>query len=196
MKAIPILFKADMVGAILDGNKTMTRRLGGLEQFNSQPDRWRLAGDTMEFDGGFDYVKLPTSRYGVPGDRLWVKETWGFGSEPVPFSTSHFVYRASGELFVEKGFWKNAMFMPRRASRITLEIVNVCVERVQDILDTDVLAEGLSPESTGTEILTAEDYKLSPLRYKFACLWESITGRDGWNDNPWVWVITFKKITP
>lgn len=190
MKQTPILFKAEMVRAILDGRKTMTRRLSRLQQFNAQPDCWRLAGDTMEFDGGFEYVKLPTSRYGGPGDRLWVKETWGFGSEPVPFSTSHFVYRASGELFVEKGFWQNAMFMPRKASRITLEIVRVRVERLKDMNPIDAVLEGA--------YIPQLNYGPAEGPYAvatFANLWESINGKGSWEENPWVRVIEFKKIT-
>lgn len=204
MKQTPILFKAKMVRAILEGRKTMTRRIVKnlippqyTKAKEYEPNRFVI---TPDYENGGQYT-LPPCKYGVPGDWLWVKETFAYSPTAYVYKASFKEPDAQEVIDLDTGetiplIWKSPLFMSRDGSRITLEIVKVRVERVQDISDTDVLAEGLSPDSTGTEILTAEDYKLSPLRYKFACLWESITGRDGWNDNPWVWVIEFKKITP
>ena len=152
--------------------------------------------------------------YGQPGDRLWVKETWkphleGPISDEFPLGTC-VKFRADGALMkpetwtVEQGFWCEAhetetkwrpsIFMPRWASRITLEIVRVRVERLQDISEDDAIAEGLHQDDLG--LWTWGDYpsgSTSP-RYAYQLLWEFINGPGSWALNPWVWVIEFKRI--
>lgn len=145
--------------------------------------------------------------YGQPGDRLWVRETWMpdgprdgtwddfafFGCKGSPFSMipeqyrtpAHVIHRASWDGSEMTG-WKPSIHMPRWASRITLEITGVRVERLKDISDADAAAEGFVDEGTGREWKSG--------RQRFGELWESINGPGSWNANPWVWVVEFKRI--
>ena len=191
MKSRPILFSTEMVQAILDGLKTMTRRIVQTEKFgwnchemkferictydNPKPNLQAFFTDNSEFP--LLGVKCP---YGEPGDQLWVRET---------FTTDLFsrtVYRATdGEVdgVGRKFTWTSSRFMPRAASRITLKITNIKVERLQDITEDDAEKEGSNLDlATGT------------FRYGFASLWESINGKKSWDKNPWVWVIEFEPI--
>lgn len=224
MKERPIIFRGDMVRAILDGRKTQTRRVVKVREHpqaervqHFEGERW----DWLRYDG----LKLATFRcpYGQPGDRLWVRETFSMqhcvGWESPPFNDGRPVkwrdlsdiegftpvwvqphYRATDpapDLCCERegcrqcetmGYgphWKPSIHMPRWASRITLEITDVRVERLQDISEDDARAEGCRGNATtacGCEGLI-EDY---------CCLWESINGPGSWDANPWVWVIEFQ----
>lgn len=196
MKEHPILFSASMVRAILEGRKTQTRRV-----VKPQPIAAKkyVGGGFVEHrpnrtDGGKDRtaVGAPScflarvSPYGGPGDRLWVRETWGIAGD-MPHDPGYVEYRAdcSGN-FNEVGDlvprWRPSIHMRREDSRITLEITDVRVQRVQDISEADALAEGCR----------------SAIRHSavFADLWDSINARRGfgWNANPWVWVLTFKRV--
>jgi hypothetical protein len=126
-------------------------------------------------------------RYGQPGDRLWVRETFAvLGDED-----KHVLhYRATHP--IEGSGWKPSIHMPRWASRITLEITSVRIERLQDISGEDSAAEGVtgpigSPRAYG--VVTKQF-----ARDQFMRLWESINGPDSWQVNPWVWVIEFERI--
>lgn len=135
------------------------------------------------------WIKCP---YGSPGDRLWVRETW-FSSTPK--TPSRVRYAADDLIRLEDGLfaravckppkWRPSIFMPRWASRITLEIVAVRVERLQDISDADAIREGIPdyPDFTGD----------SPV-HDYSALWESINGRGSWISNPFVWVIEFTRV--
>ena len=183
MKERPILFKGEMVRAILDGRKTQTRRI-----MKPQP---------IEYDGMLMWKGLawaavtdpdqPESPYGIPGDRLWVRETFAYTDSTINDQPGY-VYRATDPDWSEmEGFkWKPSIFMPRKASRITLEIVNVRVERLQNITEEDANAEGI-PSRMSVQTLT-------PAVADYAALWESINGYGSWTMNPWVWVIEFKKL--
>jgi hypothetical protein len=214
MKEHPILFSRPMVRAILEGRKTQTRRIvkhpaifrNGAFEFicNGQP----LALLPEDF-------VLHASRHGHPGDRLWVKETFAKTEEG-------YLYREwsmydsmilSGEQF---GWdWTPSIFMPRTASRITLEITGVRVERLNDISEDNAAAEGVESEiwdqsvsvrnymvkdgwfnDWGIEdtehVIYVESEKI--MRRSFSSLWESINGPDSWKANPWVWVIEFKRL--
>jgi hypothetical protein len=207
MKERPILFKGEMVRAILDGRKTQTRRM-----VYPQPQETLQARPYWHV-GGFRTARGCTNplrfKYGKAGDRLWVKETWkphceGEISPEFPLGTC-VKYRADGKCIKpeswtneqgrwcesqeESKVWKPSIFMPRWASRITLEIVNVRVERLQAINDFDAFQEGAKSECgtvTGPACMSfIQGYKT---------LWESINGADSWAKNPWVWVIEFKKL--
>lgn len=180
MKERPILFSAPMVRSILEGRKTQTRRVikqPGLDMVESVIDyNGYFTWDT------FDYDLRPLCPYGHPGDRLWVRETFGISAHNgvVPF------YKATEAIaLVYK--WKPSIHMPRWASRITLEIVNVRVERLQDISAEDCIAEGV------LSTLREHDAVID-LRDKYRALWESINGPGSWEINPWAWVIEFKRI--
>lgn len=171
MKERPIIFNSEMVRAILDGRKTQTRRI-----ITARPPK---------------VIDLATvqCKYGQPGDRLWVKETWRGGNDTL----ENVFYKASDNCALKYGFcqcsWKPSIFMPHEFSRITLEIVNVRVERLQDISEKDVIAEGIEEAGICFGIRKEEVEK-----HCYKLLWDKINGPGAWEKNPWVWVIEFKKV--
>lgn len=201
----PILFSAPMVRALLDGRKTQTRRLVKCrhpweieEDDSGKPWPWYPDYVTGgEWDG---WVNCP---YGQPGDGLWVRE--GFTPLPMQAPTEgpsrwQIVYAAGGadEKAAPAGYnpmlynyerWSPSIHMPRWASRLTLEITDVRVQRLQDISEADAIAEG-SQEPSLVPITGA---RLSE-RAVYAALWESINGSGSWVANPWVWAITFRRL--
>ena len=145
--------------------------------------------------------------YGQPGDRLWVRETW----QSVPFGphrdwpgcpdlrpqkpsewnrTAVVIWRADGEMPGPE-IWRPSIHMPRWASRITLEITGVRVERLQDISEEDAAAEGVGPGYVPNSLGSTTCVGYRPM---FAKVWRDINGPDSWAANPWVWVIEFKRI--
>lgn len=212
MKERPILFSGPMVRAILDDRKKMTRRVvknqpgpttvGYTELL---PGRFKPVHSLREFIGDIgseDHKKALdefwadennetlSSPFQV-GQHLWCRETWGY----VLDNGRDLVYRASIHegLFTDRNTkWLSPLFMPRSLSRLTLEITAVRVERVQDITEEDVLAEGLALQGwVGHE----SDW---PRTAGFAQLWDSLNAKRGygWDLNPFVWVISFKRIQP
>lgn len=165
--------------------------------------------------GGSPDVPWPKERigevspYGGPGDRLWVKETWQTCTTPDDRDISQVVYAAdhpSGRPgFAEDEWcWRPSIFMPRWASRLTLEVTSVHVERLQEITEEDAKAEGVQPYAAiapdqrvpgpGFEGARLGD---QPHRLPFADLWDRINGRRApWSSSPWVWCLAFKVITP
>ena len=222
MKDTPLLMKEPLVCATQEDRKTQTRRLNGLDAINFDAGRpsahmWKYKGvadaplHLFEFADGIngEVVKCP---YGKPGDRLWVKEThyrygvWcknGFTRAgkrrwKFKFYTQEVRYfnNPPDKILTVKGdkvgwYKRPSIFMPRWASRINLEITAIRVERVQDITREDVLAEGLRPLGYGRA--TEPQYCIKP----FGDLWDSINAARGypWKDNPWVWVVEFKRVT-
>lgn len=193
----PILFNGDMVRAILDGRKTVTRRsVKGIALEWLRPD-----GFTPEFTASPGNGLCP---YGQPGDRLWVRESFGLQvrRDGCGGTGEFIVYRASAPDAVryvsasgkaEPIKWKPSIHMPRHSSRILLEITAVRVERLQDITRPDIRAEGLQcpPELASDD--TSPNYRdWYPAAWRD--LWNS-TGGD-WDANPWVWVVEFKRVTP
>ncbi len=184
MKERPILFSAPMVRALLDGSKTQTRRV-----VKPTPE-WIGQSGVLSYRGrvGLPHALCP---YGQPGDRLWVREThMDLGA--------CYLYRADAEAEQERAIvaprqlWRPAIHMPRAASRITLEITGVRVERLQDISEDDALAEGCS--STAIVHEDGEDYTGHYASEEYQVLWESINGPGSWDANPWVWVVEFKRL--
>jgi len=173
----PIIFSAPMVRALLDGRKTQTRRV-----LKPQPDsRGR----------GFLDSKLPYS----PGDRLWVREAFwtceacGYLNHAVGANNSGTAGRhccASCDALLPKAK-RSPIHMPRWASRLTLTVTDVRVQRVQDISAADAIAEGIAPAANS---MTIDCDTLNP-RDSFASLWNSIHGPGAWDANPWVAAITF-----
>ena len=126
--------------------------------------------------------------YGKPGDRLWVRETWARVSVPEGTTARKILtlFKASMPFSGIDGTevrWKPSIHMPRYVSRITLEVTDVRAERLNDISEEDAQSEGVLPS----------DFDKT-YRYSFLKLWESIYGKWSWNNNPWVWVIEFKRI--
>lgn len=184
MREKPILFSGPMVRAILEGSKTQTRRVCKLDVRGGMPQ--------PEFDSLLRYCP-----YGQPGDRLWVRETcWLYGRWEVkgvrkngkpswrfvligkrvrfdkPGTDESMAYWGGGEGWS----WRPSIHMPRWASRITLEITGVRVERLGEISESDARAEGVQSVA------------------EFKELWASINGPGSWEANPWVWVVEFRRI--
>ena len=196
MKEIPILFTGAMVRALIEGRKTQTRRIvknatgaffdhAAYEPVEIRHREWafrdKSAKSLLTAAEGSPVFRCP---YGTRGDRLWVKETFShvddFHGKPL---TS---YRATAANPLPH--WKPSIFMPRLLSRILLEIVEVRVERLQDITPEEAIAEGID----WYDIYRLEEH-LAVRAYR--ALWESINGdKYPWESNPWVWVITFKKV--
>ena len=210
-KERPILFSGPMVRALLDGRKTQTRRpVKGL------PLMWL---DESEFTP--EFVADPANRmcpYGVPGDRLWVKETWRPMKSFGPWDMD-VTYRADGERRTVKDGefgdrdWTmpkaaatgnvSPLFMPRWASRLVLEITDVRVERLNAISEADALAEGIARFEgerffhwePNPEPQVARFNGVTP-EAGFQFLWETINGDDSWDANPWVWAVSFRVLDP
>lgn len=224
MKERPILFSGAMVRSILAGRKTQTRRevkglrwidktAPGIEPYWFLPDHPR-----KEISGGTPMGPHCASLcpYGQPGDRLWVRETWGpiypqdphyNGGHPIgiDYKASHsresHQWRVMDDLGTRR--WKPSIHMPRWACRILLEITGVRVERLQDISEADALAEGIESLAGDKTIYhwdfpkprppyAVSGYKSARDAYKE--LWVEINGRESLDANPWVWIIEFKRV--
>jgi len=193
MKARPILFSGPMVRAILDGTKTQTRRV-----VKHKPD-----ADCPYHENNIA-VACP---YGKVGDRLWVRETWKphydcmvgtcirFRADDLNWKPTAWTHDQGGwcELNEETPQWRPSIFMPRWASRLTLEITAVRVERLQAITEADAKAEGVEWLNQGYRIYGREACTYSAIQ-SYRTLWESINGFGSWDTNPWVWVIEFKRL--
>jgi len=185
MKERPIIFSSEMVRAIiLDGRKTQTRRVVRLPSWFQAIT---YVDDAQYKDCIERRVKCP---YGGIGERLWCKETFIKCEEPDDDGNYIIYYRADYPNDKTFGPCKPSIYMPRWASRITLEITGVRVERIQDITEEDAKAEGCEIGHGLTDD--------SPFfaREAFQKLWDSINAKRGygWNENPWVFVISFKKV--
>jgi len=184
MKERPILFSAPMVRAILAGEKTQTRRI-----IKPQPDSRGLRLTHIWEDWHGRSIKCP---YGDIGDHLWVRETF------CKTEWEAFNYKAEWDNIhpelSKHTKWKPSIFMPRIASRITLEIINIRAERLNEIMEEDAQAEGV--KSTAKLTPSGDDYIGLYASEHFETLWQSINGPGSWDENPWVWVIEFKKIKP
>lgn len=212
----PILFSGEMVRAILAGKKTQTRR--PLNTLHWVPRTKEL-------------LRYP---FGQVGDRLWVRETWAHyqtvahvqGRTSSEVSDGRAAYRADGfdtiaqvkehvrsmvgvaceAVEVRGDAWRPSIHMPRWASRLTLEITGVRVERLQDITESDAIAEGIGTEPRGPR--SSEVWyqgalhpvkglpKVFPFAHQaFESLWDALYGKTtSWPSNPWVWVIEFRHL--
>ena len=177
MKERPILFNAPMVRAILANTKTQTRRV--------------VKARDLEWMDVHQGLREPDNAercpYGQPGDRLWVRETFGHFERNENFAPGCEVfYRADGESLAMEP-WRPSIHMPRHASRITLEIARVRVERLRDCNEVDAIAEGAPWAACGAP-------QEGSHKAGFAQLWEQINGHGSWEANPWVWVIEFRRL--
>ncbi|QGY57407.1 hypothetical protein PAASB05_05710 [Pantoea agglomerans] len=203
MRERPILFNADMVSAVLDGRKTQTRRLLTPHHLK-MIDAAASAGECYPLESGRQHANSQSyyrewCPFGAVGDRLWVRETFRVHSRATDVAT--LVYKASEQqswtqqthrVPIEKcnkpavvDTWTPSIHMPRWASRITLEITGVRVERLQSISEEDAKAEGVKTECS----VIGDKHFLG-----FRSLWKSIYGDDSWQANPWVWVVEFKRV--
>lgn len=209
MKERPFLFSGPMVRALLAGSKTQTRRvikdqsIG--ERFSHMTEDGRAhlewLGTPCCGTGVWDvpeYSAQVACPYGQPGDRLWVRETFGHFERNENFAPGCDVfYRADGESLALEP-WRPSIHMPRWASRITLDVTGVRVERLQDISIEDAKAEGAwGPDESIVDKVIAhfgiDMFSANP-RKAFQMLWEQINGPESWAANPWVWVVEFKPV--
>lgn len=184
----PILFSAPMVRAILDVTKTQTRR--GAYKLVRHPDfGYKLTPSVLVHEKEPQHVIDRCCPYGQPGDRLWVREAWMH----VEHDVQPVRYRATNPSYA--GRWRPSIHMPRWASRINLEITGIRVERLQDISETDAMAEGIQPELDGWTDYSNPSCQmcLNPVD-SYRTLWESINGAGSWALNPWVWCISFRRV--
>lgn len=211
MSAKPILFSGPMVRALLEGRKTQTRRL--LKPQPDPPPHW---------DGriGFSFM-CPERHYEMRGwtkedgplmrhrplhywngDLLWVRETWvntwdAFDSDDPPASRNRTIYRASCAAEAASEItWRPSIFMPRDRSRLTLEVTNVKVERLQDISEADARAEGVFQLPNGMwrweAPVEAKQTGFHTPRAAFDALWCQVNGPASWPANPWVVAVSFR----
>lgn len=226
-KERPILFSPEMVKAILDGRKTQTRRAlkpqphechnGDLiykDRLVGSNLSWRAWNKPNAYGNPMIYEEAYTvCPYGQPGDRLWVRERWAvsldydkLAPKEIPSQNDVSIWYQTPGLYMSNrylgdypGKTRSSIHMPRWASRITLEITAVRVERLQDISEADIEAEG-TPRNIGytPDDAYADQFNSSFERRgrDFARLWDNINGNGAgsWHANPWVWVIEFKRI--
>lgn len=202
MKERPILMTPDNAQKCHDGTKTQTRRV-----IKPQPlhiswfeDQSGWCARVREDTGSAEhpaYVMVPCP-YGVVGDQLWVREAFCLCGDE---GSKKPLYRGQCEEYPSlKPIWKPSIHMPRWACRTVLEITDVRVERLQEIGEEDAIAEGV------TRIDHGRAYYFSAMRddpdYRnwvdptdaYKELWESINGAGLWAQNPWVWVVAFRKV--
>lgn len=217
MKEHGILFKPEMIQAIEDGRKTMTRRIikpqpkhvGYVNGINYD---WVWKDLCFSEDGLRSLFPLAAAPY-RPGDRLYVKE--GFRATYDADLGTCVEYRLDGTLrkpefpseaigwkweqdsiSVDCHRWSSPLFMPKWAARIWLEVTEVKVERVQEISENDACAEGVLPVTepiTEPNGLRHRAYRRE-YSYNFEKLWIKINGQQSWDANPWVWVYKFRRI--
>lgn len=213
-KEHPIIFSGPMVRAIPTGQKTQTRRTQGLDRLNQEPDCWYWAGVNKFKEHVFyptdlgekkypnyypeDFSGLIKCPFGQPGDRLWVRETFVQSKEVAEYGAVYYREEMSDSRLpkhLRKVYrWKPSIHMPRGFSRITLEVLWVRVERLQDISEEDAIAEGSQipcaelPKSCQQGTMTE--------REQFLRIFDSLNARRGYGreKNPQVWVIGFKEL--
>lgn len=213
----PIIFSAESVRAILEGRKTQTRRVvkettningtcNGI-YFDEETERWywQLLDKPNVVD-----LCLGKCPFGKVGDRLWVRETWALRTPSYPNHHSKVFFKDEqyktiyhqdtveptqkyGYDLSEKSRWRSPILMPRWASRLTLEITDIRVERVQEITHEGVKEEGIyvfARESVNLPGRPQGQFK------RFANHWNSLNAKRGypWEKNPWVWVISFRRV--
>lgn len=199
----PILFSGPMVRAILNGTKTVTRRVVKPQRhpFGRMLTADEVAGEAI---GGTCAVLCP---YGQPGDQLWVREAWAADAqvngvaprelsegEPILYPADGAI-RQTGCAMIKPGKTRPSIHMPRTASRILLEITAVRVERLQEISEEQAIAEGVHRDLRMWFATDEGGPAFTWPQHAFEHLWRKINGAECWDANPWVWVVEFKRVT-
>lgn len=218
VKEKPIIFSGPMVRALLQNRKWQTRRVMQPQPVMDESGMWRWK-DCQWMDGGLGFPASGIDDYApyLPGDILWVRETfgllWGFtkaehkrlgfesdgleqycyqADSKEPFASFINEYGERMEMLIK---WRPSIHMPREAARLFLRVTDVRVEQVQDIDLNDVHAEGIEIRNyecdAAGHLLSFEDPTI-----QFRELWDGINAKRGfgWDANPWVWVYTFERI--
>lgn len=223
MRERPILFSAPMVRALLAGVKTQTRRLVKpqfaaaaivSEVCATTPEGWQTSGHSGRWwdDAEADAALSVVCPYGIPGDRLWVREAFAFDSRYDGLSPAACYPMTGGRWFMADGTptvrgtlvpgkGRPGIHMPRWACRIELEVEAVRVERLHAITEADARAEGaiagpLCPMGFSPPGLHPDELEDANMRARFAALWSSINGPESWAANPWVWCVAFRRVEP
>ena len=199
-KEHPIIFSTSMVQAILEGRKTMTRRIVKEPYQSYQVVTKHITSCEFDFHYNQGVGQFTACPYGKPGDRLWVRETFCN-------TYDHFMdrweplYKADGNIIIDDDGpvkWKPSIHMPRTAARINLLITNIRVERLRNISESDSIKEGIELlDERGWKNYNTSDQRcqhLSSPYSSFESLWRKIYGNDSWHLNPWVWVIEFRRV--
>lgn len=202
MSERPILFNDAMVRAVLSGAKMQTRRpvlVGGAPVHHDRTEgAWRKLRDgwawVVENDVRGGVYPCP---FGAPGDRLWVRECWGPCRGGLVYRADDHAAKVRGP---DGGRWRPSIHMPRWASRLTLRVTDVRVERVQDITEDDARAEGITgPHNVGYPAFHLpgdSKPRYSRAAAAFEDLWSDTYGAESWAANPWVWVVSFEREVP
>lgn len=207
MKERPILMTTDNAQKVFEGTKTQTRRIVKLPSLLWDYPQMNGHGVAVFLDSAranpYDNALDVACPYGQLGDRLWIREPFCVGRPAlqsgcgiIPYygkiKGAHdslickTVYRGKwGESDPPK--WRPSLHMNRRFSRTVVELTDVRVERLQEITEEDAKAEGCKPHAPS-------GFDGRVYRRPFECLWESINGKDSWALNPWVWVLTMRRV--
>jgi hypothetical protein len=189
MKERPILMSAPMVLATLAGRKTQTRRVIKLPRGYHFDGIKRPAAVLCSLSGQPTGARIVTCPYGVPGDRLWVKERCYEGTHKG--GDPWVRYFADGQDQVPEGTrWRSSIHMHRWASRIDLEITDVRVQRLQAISEADARAEGVAP----LVFMASGEPEVPDYSAGYEILWNLINGSGSWAAGPWVWALTFRRV--
>ena len=205
MSMKPILFNTEMVQAILDGRKTVTRRICKDANDCTVPMIDFIDNDKRTYAVQSFYDKnhedpCSLAEVNMPiciGDILWVRETWGKGYEE-----GSYIYKASDKLASLPSFKESSrliyhpsIHMPKEAARIFLKVTDVRVERLQDITEEQAIKEGFT-DNRGFIHSPQDEYdNIHSAKQGFYSLWDSTVKDDSqkWESNVWVWVIEFKR---
>lgn len=212
MKESPILFTTNTIKPILNGKKTVTRRIVKTHKCFKEwgctvDDAYAVQKDNNgEFwflvAGDMGYAGPVKCRYGKAGDRLWVKETfkdypqgggcWYRADMPIHIKAKDTEFDEDVDMVDSDFKWTPSIYMPREASRINLEVVSVTVEKLQDITEESAKAEGVMQIGVcyGKKTLPST----ASCRERYHALFDEINGDGAWDKNPWVYVIEFKRV--
>lgn len=218
MSEKPILFNTEMVKAILEGRKTVTRRIVKIPKCIEKQENGLYtlcAEDSVYHEKGFgeiaEYIKMP---YQI-GDILYVRETWCDTSKDMRSSCDwdlgecKYIFKVDDNgknqllIDLQVGRWRPSIHMPKSAARIFLRVANVRVERLQDITTDDCMDEGVNRRTRIRLGYSAkesmEDFNNTQLKDTFKKLWDSTIKKGdietyGYKANPWVWVIEFERM--
>ena len=193
-REIPILMDATSVRAILDGAKTQTRR--PVKPAPPPRSQWHQGSGLFRLEGS----RLGVMRrcpFGVPGDLLWVRETWAYllqtgGGKRYMYRDDPYD-RTLVQLWNEK--WRPSIHMPRTACRITLRVRRVWVEQAQEIQLGDVIEEGC-PHMDGSIFETWPSEEFEWFIKRWDSIYAGLRGRRclSWDANPWVWACEFEMV--
>jgi hypothetical protein len=211
MKEHPILFSTPMVQAIIEGHKTMTRRIIKPQPIDiddycgENPDLVGISNGKTSIQCN-ELQKIIHCPYGQKGDMLWVRETFAIVTSVIqthPISIFKANYPDSIEeltsyMLANNNNWKPSIHMPKSSARIWLQITDIRVERLQDITNEDAIAEGIE-SAIGVEkmyrVYTVKNGWTHDAIGSFSTLWMHVNGHESAKSNPWVWVVSFKVLS-